>query len=116
DFTLCAAGTRLGLNSALAGLGTTIRRLADRTRRRAIAGLIIRLGGYLVRITAVITLIEAGALEVYARSVTEQPMQLHLLAFRQLLLRLGRDRLERLEGVFAVIAVVIISGHVWLRP
>src|ERR1700677_1366717 len=84
-----------------------------RTIRRALpsgrSGLgLVRLGRALVRIAAVVRLIEPRALEDDARTRAEQTPQLLLAALGAFLEVLVAHRLKFFEGVLAGIALVII--------
>ena len=78
-----------------------------RSRRRRLIGR----GGLLVRLAAVVGLVEARPLEDDRRPGTDQPPQLQLAALRALALGIGAHRLKQLELVLAGLANVIVGRH-----
>jgi putative FmdB family regulatory protein len=93
-----AAAAEKGSSAALAGIRTTG------------TGLICR-SSLLVRLAAVVGLVEARPLEDDGRTGPDQPAKLLLPALRTLPLGIFLDRLEQLEGVFARFANVIVGRH-----
>lgn len=71
----------------------------------------VRLGCLLVRVTAIIRLVEAGASEEDSRSCTEDAAKLRLLALRALLQGGVAHGLEFIEIVIASVALVFVGRH-----
>src|SRR5206468_2699641 len=83
-------------------------------RRRAAAALgrrLLRRGGLLVGIAAVVGLVEARALEQDRGAGPNLAPELRRLALGADGLRVGLDRLERLELVAAGVADIVVRGH-----
>src|SRR5690606_31381618 len=71
----------------------------------------VGLGGLLVRLAAVVRLVEPAALEHDGRAGGDQTLKPRLGARRALLERRRRDRLELLELVTAALAAVLVRRH-----
>src|SRR6266566_1878953 len=73
-----------------------------------LGGLLVGLGGGLVRLAAVVGLVEARTLEDDRRASAEGPPQLLLAALRALAQRLVRHRMKIVEIVVAGVALVFV--------
>src|SRR5262245_33324037 len=114
------------IGNSLAGLGRFFPRplllrpiLRRRTRPAGVRGrrncrlcrLLLGLGGALVRLAAVVRLVEAGALEEDGRPGAEGAAQLQLAARRTLPQGGVLERLHLVEDVVAGLAAILVRGH-----